>query len=69
VVFADANPCIIALPTATLLGLAEAVSAEAEVPGPGAAAGAGLRIGEAAGEEPPPNLGPPPERLDWRRPR
>jgi hypothetical protein len=69
VVFADANPGIIALPTATLLGLAEAVSAGAEVPGSGAAAGAGLRIGEAAGEEPPPNLGPPPERLDWRRPR
>jgi hypothetical protein len=33
------------------------------------AAGAGLRVAEPADDEPPPNLGPPPERLDWRRPR
>ncbi len=69
VVFADANPGIIALPTATLVSLDEAASAEAAVPGSAAAAGAGLRMGEVPGDEPPPNLGPPPERLDWRRPR
>ncbi|HTZ29910.1 MAG TPA: hypothetical protein VMC83_38295 [Streptosporangiaceae bacterium] len=69
VVFADANPGIIALPTATLSSLDETVSPEAAVPGSVAAAGAGLRAGEAPGDEPPPNLGPPPERLDWRRPR
>jgi hypothetical protein len=33
------------------------------------AAEAGLRVAEPADDEPPPNLGPPPERLDWRRPR
>ena len=69
VVFADANPGIIALPTATLISLDEAVSVEAAVPGSVAAAGAGLRMSEVPGDEPPPNLGPPPERLDWRRPR
>jgi hypothetical protein len=65
VVFADANPGIIALRTATLLSIEEAVGAEAAAPG----AGAGLRVSETAGDEPPPNLGPPPERLDWRRSR
>jgi len=25
--------------------------------------------GAPSGDEPPPNLGPPPERLDWRKPR
>jgi hypothetical protein len=66
VVFADANPGIIALSTATTLSLEEAVHAEAAgsmtaEPGPRAVA--------PADSEPPPNLGPPPERLDWRRPR
>jgi hypothetical protein len=69
VVFADANPGIIALRTATLLSLDEAANAEAGAPGSAAVAGAGLRVAGAAGDEPPPNLGPPPERLDWRRPR
>ena len=67
VVFADANPGIIALQTSTLLSLDEAV--EAEAAGQAAATGAGLHVPRAAAEEPPPNLGPPPERLDWRGPR
>jgi hypothetical protein len=75
VVFADANPGIIALPTATLLSFEEAVRAEAAAPGSmtvaraGGAGGPGVRVAEPTGDEPPPNLGPPPERLDWRRPR
>ena len=48
-VLADANPALVALPTATMASLDEA------------------RQGALApGREPPPNLGPPPERLDWR---
>ncbi len=133
VVLADANPGIMALPTATLVSLAEARQApELAVPvqgwarSGGAAAGAGAGVGGAAsagagagavagsgtgdgagvgaasgdgnggvgndagsgrrlrwpppggmprearspwpvpGEEPPPNVGPPPGRLDWR---
>ena len=132
VVFADANPGIIALRTSTLLGLDEAVAASATTaepeppgpaaagsppqacpapaagapppppgpaagtppPGPGTAPGEGTapRPGTAPphprpdsdgppadqervppadpdGAEPPPNLGPPPERLDWRKGR
>ncbi len=68
VVLADANPGIIGLRTSSLLSLEEAVDAEAAASAPGAA-GAGLPVAEPASEEPPPNLGPPPERLDWRRPR
>jgi len=95
VVLADANPGIIALPTATLLSLDEALDAMAAGPAggaPGADGGAPGPAGGAPGAgagpqypgqrpvpepgpdgpstaEPPPNLGPPPERLDWRRPR
>jgi hypothetical protein len=67
VLLADANPGIIALQTSTLLSLDEAV--EAEAAGQSAATDAGLHEPGAASEEPPPNLGPPPERLDWRSPR
>jgi hypothetical protein len=85
VVMADANPGIIGLPTATLLTLDEVRSgAEAPSSGPprppaaparqapAAPAGRPARVpvswrsGDAA---PPPNLGPPPERLDWRKRR
>ena len=54
VVFADANPGILALPTATLAGLDEAVARRPGATPPDPA--------------PPPNLGPPAEPLDWRRP-
>jgi hypothetical protein len=67
VLLADANPGIIALRTSTMLSLDEAV--EAEATGQAAATGAGLAGRRPAGQQPPPNLGPPPERLDWRRPR
>ena len=71
VVLADANPGILGLPTATLLTLDEAKNApEAPVigrPPPAApAAGVSWRSGDT---QPPPNLGPPPERLDWRKGR
>jgi hypothetical protein len=55
VVFADANPGILALPTATLASLGEA----------GAPSRAPLSWRGDGGL--PPNLGPPPEPLDWRR--
>ena len=54
VVLADANPGIFGLRSASLLSLAEARSVAA---------------GTKAGRGPGPNLGPPPERLDWRTPR
>jgi hypothetical protein len=66
VVFADANPGILALPTATLAGLDEAVARS-----PGAAPPDLAPPPNAAappGSAPPPNLGPPAEPLDWRRP-
>jgi hypothetical protein len=68
VVLADANPGIIALRTSTLLSLEEARDAAAAglEPGPGAWP-PGPDLPDDA--EPPPNLGPPPDRLDWRRPR
>jgi hypothetical protein len=71
VVLADANPGIIGLRTATLLGLEEAQDAAAAGPGPGSGRPAGARLPhpEPSSAEPPPNLGPPPERLDWRKPR
>lgn len=72
VVLADVNPAILALPTATLAGLAEADAAAAAAagqpaagPGGGPAAPVSWRSGD--GQQPPPNLGPPPEPLDWRR--
>ena len=52
VVLADANPGIMALPTATLVSLDDARRAPETVP--------------PVQRQPPPNLGPPPERLDWR---
>ena len=82
VVLADANPAIIALRSSTLLSLEETVNATAAGRAYPDAAGAAPHPGEPdaalvpeadpgapAGDEPPPNLGPPPERLDWRKPR
>jgi hypothetical protein len=90
IVFADANPGIIGLPTATLLTLDEARNAPEMPPVPGQqapaippgqaqpgqpAAGqprrpAAVQVSWRSGEaQPPPNLGPPPERLDWRKRR
>jgi hypothetical protein len=85
VVLADANPGIGGLGAATLQPLEEfrslpAAGAPPPAPpappaprapaprasGEGRAAPAGWRSGEA---QPPPNLGPPPSRLDWRRRR
>jgi hypothetical protein len=76
VVLADANPAIIGLRTSTLLSLEESVNAtnagDSYPDGAGAAAHPAepdAGPGSEADSEPPPNLGPPPERLDWRRPR
>jgi hypothetical protein len=68
VVLADANPGIIALRTSTLVSLEEAQDAAAAGLEPDSGA---WPSGPDASDntEPPPNLGPPPERLDWRRPR
>jgi hypothetical protein len=75
VVLADANPGISGLGAATLLTLEEFRSLPAvavpparrapapEAGGDGRTAPRGWRSGEA---QPPPNLGPPPARLDWR---
>jgi hypothetical protein len=78
-VLADANPAIIALRTSTLLSLEETLNATAAgdsypdgagaAPHPGGPGGPGAAPGSGADSEPPPNLGPPPERLDWRQPR
>jgi hypothetical protein len=78
VVLADANPGIGGLGAATLLTLEEFRSLPAAVvpparrapapdaSGDGRTAPRGWRSGET---QPPPNLGPPPPRLDWRRRR
>jgi hypothetical protein len=67
VVLADANPGIIALGTSTVLSLEEAVDAAGQLPArdPERERPA---VPDSGPPEPPPNLGPPPERLDWRRP-
>ncbi|MBO0776071.1 MAG: hypothetical protein J2P34_07130 [Actinobacteria bacterium] len=74
VVLADMNPAILALPTATVTSVAEAATEDGaardsqQAPGaPSAAAPVSWRA--ADGSQPPPNLGPPPEPLDWRRSR
>jgi hypothetical protein len=77
VVVADTNPGIFGLPTATLLSLDEARGAsagavlsglEAAVPDPTPRPGQDVSWRDEDGEGLlPPNLGPPPERLDWRR--
>jgi hypothetical protein len=85
VVMADANPGIIGLPTATLLTLDEVRNGAQEPPGgrppppatpsrqaPTAPAGGPARVPvswRSGDAQPPPNLGPPPERLDWRKRR
>jgi len=84
VVLADANPAIIGLPTATVLTLDEARNAPETplarpqappVPSQQAPTGpargrASLPVSWRSGDtQPPPNLGPPPERLDWRKRR
>ena len=85
VVMADANPGIIGLPTATLLTLDEVRNGAQEPPGgrppppatpsrqaPAAPAAGPARVPvswRSGDAQPPPNLGPPPERLDWRKRR
>ena len=78
VVMADANPAIGGLSAATAMTLEEfraqpaAVAPASPRPAPGGeaqtapAAPAAWRSGD---DRPPPNLGPPPPRLDWRRRR
>jgi len=74
VILADANPGISGLTAATTTTLEEfrALPAAAITPPPsqpdrdGPAAPGGWRSGDG---RPPPNLGPPPPRLDWRRRR
>jgi hypothetical protein len=75
VVLADANPGIASLRTATMRTLDEFLAVPAAVPA-GAAAEADenddpREVARAADPRraAPPNLGPPPERLDWRRGR
>jgi hypothetical protein len=84
VVLADANPAIIGLPSASMLTLDEARSAPetplaqpqapavpSQQPPAGPARGrASVPVSWRSGDgQPPPNLGPPPERLDWRKRR
>jgi hypothetical protein len=70
VVLADANPAILTLPSASPVSLAEAAAAQPSgpvttwpdpVPPPSAPVSWRSEQGR-----PPPNLGPPPEPLDWR---
>jgi hypothetical protein len=80
VVLADANPAILGLPNATLMTPDEA----RELPSPAPPSPAPPRPASTAPDrgrspapvswrsgdlQPPPNLGPPPARLDWRRRR
>jgi hypothetical protein len=64
VIMADANPGIGGLAAATPLTLEESRA------GPAAAPGSPAPVSwRSAADRPPPNLGPPPPRLDWRKPR
>jgi hypothetical protein len=68
---ADANPAILTFPKTTLGELddvREARTAVERVAGNGAGSAAGSAAG-GGDAEPPPNLGPPPPRLDWRKDR
>ena len=78
VVMVDANPGIGGLGSATMLTLEEFLAMPTSVTDPATAAEAGAapQAGKgrtaqpswrAAGDQPPPNLGPPPPRLDWRK--
>jgi hypothetical protein len=78
VVLADANPGIFGLRTSTLVSLNEAAQGAGEAvrgAGEADAAGTGEAVRGAGDADGPgragaaPNLGPPPERLDWRTPR
>jgi hypothetical protein len=65
VVLADANPAILALPTATMSSLEEMRQAQPQYREP-----SGQPVNWRAREgRPPPNLGPPPQPPDWRKPR
>lgn len=68
VVLADMNPGILALPTVSITPVEEAGQAGTPParPEPPAGGPVGWRSGDS--RQPPPNLGPPPEPLDWRRP-
>jgi hypothetical protein len=60
---ADANPAILTFPKTTLGELDDVRESVIAVERAG-------RNGDGSGdEEPPPNLGPPPPRLDWRKDR
>src|SRR5579859_1862391 len=74
VVMADANPGIGGLGAATTLTLEEYrrvsapdVVARKPAPEPAAAGDGGPRPVSWRQDRPPPNLGPPPQRLDWRK--
>ncbi|WP_328809108.1 hypothetical protein [Nonomuraea montanisoli] len=72
---ADANPAILTFPKTTLGELDDVREAVLAIDGEHDADQEGERAGERAdppgrdGAEPPPNLGPPPPRLDWRKGR
>jgi hypothetical protein len=65
VVLADVNPGIGGLSSATMRTLDESRATPAELPEVTAAAPAGEPANRFGAD--PPNLGPPPPRLDWRR--
>ena len=75
VVMADANPGIGGLSAATQLTLEEfrnvpaAGSGAAQKPASGGDAPPGPVSWRSGNDRPPPNLGPPPSRLDWRKRR
>nr|WP_221308827.1 hypothetical protein [Nocardiopsis mwathae] len=68
-VLADANPGILALPTASLSTVEEPGGAAADHPEAAGSAEAAEPAGHDVRTRPAPrsNVGPPPERLDWRK--
>ena len=69
VVVADANPGIFSLPSSTLASLDESRPVpDSARTGSGSGRHRQAPVSWRGGQDqPPPNLGPPPERLDWRR--
>ncbi|SDQ80693.1 hypothetical protein [Thermostaphylospora chromogena] len=66
---ADANPAILTFPKTTLSELEDVTAASARLPEQWPEPATEAAVKSVSAVDAPPNLGPPPPRLDWRRPR
>src|SRR5690606_1413588 len=66
---ADANPAILTFPKTTLSELEDVTAASERIPEQWPEPATETAVKSVSAVDAPPNLGPPPPRLDWRRPR